>query len=247
MFGLRAKLPVTDEEKEWIDRSLDRLSSLLGSRRMLQAQVLLPEPEYFPDFYDGSFAAVEQMMRRLCRHMCVDDSHIDLEITPDEDAELKSVVPFWSGSRKDWAGLYFHPTEDGRITIAVKEQQVKEPDALVATLAHELGHVLLLNGGLIDAEAEDMEPLTDLVTVFLGVGVFTANAARRFEQHQGNYVQGWSMNRQGYLSEQIYGYALAKFGEHRGEKDPAWEKYLSTNVRAYCKQSRKWLSAVTPA
>lgn len=247
MFGFRAKLPVTDQEKEWIERSLERFCSLLGSRRMLQAQVLLPLPEHFPDFYDGSFTAVEQMLLRLCRHMGVDGSHIQLEIGVDEDAELKGVLPFWGGSRDGWAGLYFHPTEDGRITIAVKETQVKAPDALIATLAHELGHVLLLNGNLIDAEAEDMEPLTDLITVFLGVGVFTANAAGRFQQHQDNYTQGWSMNRQGYLSEQMYGYALAKFGEYRGEKDPAWEKYLSTNVRAYCRQSRKWLLTVTPA
>jgi len=54
-----------------------------------------------------------------------------------------------------------------------------------------------------------MEPLTDLLTVFLGFGVFTANAAFRIEQHQDGRSQGWSARRQGYLSEEEFGYALA--------------------------------------
>jgi hypothetical protein len=54
---------------------------------------------------------------------------------------------------------------------------------LVATLAHELGHIILLRPGLIKRTKEDMEPLNDLLTIFLGFGIFTANAAFRFEQH----------------------------------------------------------------
>jgi hypothetical protein len=48
--------------------------------------------------------------------------------------------------------------------------------ALVATLAHELGHVILLRPGLVKANEADMEPLNDLLTVFLGFGVFNANS-----------------------------------------------------------------------
>jgi predicted Zn-dependent protease len=58
---------------------------------------------------------------------------------------------------------------------------MKDPMTLVAVIAHELGHVILLRRELVDREEADMEPVNDLLTVFLGFGIFTANAAFRFE------------------------------------------------------------------
>jgi hypothetical protein len=49
------------------------------------------------------------------------------------------------------------------------------------------------------------------------------------------------MRRQGYLPEEVYGYALAKFAAERGDEKAEWAKHLSTNVRAYFKRSRTWL------
>ena len=49
------------------------------------------------------------------------------------------------------------------------------------------------------------------------------------------------MQRLGYLPEEIYGYALARFAHERGERDPKWAKHLSTNVRTYFKKSAAWL------
>src|SRR5262249_14673197 len=131
--------------------------------------------------------------------------------------------------------------EDDCMVIAIRSTQLKDPLALVATLAHELGHVILLGGRLLDPKSPDHEPLTDLLTVFLGLGIFTANCAGRFRQYQDEARQGWSMQRLGYLPEEVYGYALAKFAAERGEPKSEWVEHLSTNVRAYFKQSRNWL------
>lgn len=89
---------------------------------------------------------------------------------------------------------------------------------VVATLAHELGHVILLGGDHLKRDEEDMEPMTDLVTVYLGLGIFTANASRRLEQHQDERKQGWSMSRLGYLPEVVFAYALARFAKERGKR-----------------------------
>jgi hypothetical protein len=45
-----------------------------------------------------------------------------------------------------------------------------------------------------------------------------------------------------HLSEEQYGYALARFAFERGEARPAWRKFLSTNVSAYWKRSAAWLA-----
>jgi hypothetical protein len=246
MLGFRTKLPVTDEQRLWIDNGFERLSRLLGRSRIVDARVILPIAEYFPDPYDATDEAVDVLFQRVCGYMQVDERQIDLEVFPDEAHELHSVVPFWRGDTGGIAGLYISATDQSRLVIAIKSSKLKNPLAVVATLAHELAHVILLGGSLIDRESPDMEPLTDLTTVFLGMGIFTANAAVQFEQHQDVRSQGWSIQRLGYLSEEMFGYALAKFANERGEDRAEWKKYLSTNVAAYYKQSSKWLSQNAP-
>jgi len=59
-----------------------------------------------------------------------------------------------------------------------------DPMSLVATMAHELGHVILLGGNLLTHDTPDQEPMTDLLTGFTGLGIFTANSAARFMQFQ---------------------------------------------------------------
>ncbi len=241
MLGFPPKLPVTDDDRQWVDDGFRRLERVLGRTRMLESSVVLPIPEHFPDPYDGTEGAVDKLFERICKNMRVDARSIDLEVFADETEELRNVLPYWKSSIGGCAGLYVRADGDARTVVAVKRSQLKDTVALVATLAHELGHVILLGDNLIDHEAPDMEPLTDLATVFLGFGVFTANCAVRFQQYQTERKQGWSMTRLGYLPEQVYGYALAKFAAERGEMRPEWTRHLTTNVRAYYKRARAWL------
>jgi hypothetical protein len=49
------------------------------------------------------------------------------------------------------------------------------------------------------------------------------------------------MSRLGYLPEDVYAYALARFAHERGENNPQWIAHLSTNLKAWFRQSTKWL------
>jgi hypothetical protein len=253
LFTFQSKLPVTDAEREWVDRGFERLERLLGRRRMLDAPVVLPDEEHFPDYYDESPAAAEKLFQRVCRFMHVNHRTVMLEVFPDETDELQKLLPYWQGHTDRCAGLFVHKPETAesgdssheRMVVAIRSTQLKDPLALVGTIAHELGHVILLGGGLLAPDTPDHEPLTDLLTVFLGVGIFSANSAGRFRQYQDEMRYGWSMERLGYLSQEVYGYALAKFAMLRGEENPAWIKHLSLNVRAYCKRSLSWLARNT--
>ncbi len=253
MLGFPPKLPINDEERLWVDEGFRRLEKALGRRRMLDAHVIVPTAEHFPDPYDKTPEAAGKLVRRVCGYMNVDLSRIELEIFPDETEELRKLLPSWHGkSGTCAAGMYLHdPHSDGsqdeqRPVVAIRSTLLQDPLALVATVAHELGHVILLGGGLMDRETSDQEQMTDLLTVFLGLGLFTANSAGQFKQFQDERRQGWSMQRMGYLPEEVYGYALARFASERGEEKPEWVKHLSTNVRAYFKRSRAWLARNTP-
>lgn len=252
MLGFSPKLPISEEERLWVDQGFKRLEKLLGRRRMLEAKVITPTAEDFPDPYNKSPQAVEKLFSRVCYYMRVERNGIEFEIFPDETEELRALLPSWSGgSGKRAAGLYMHAME-GRASegsgdfkkngiVAIRSSQMKDPLSLVATIAHELGHVILLGGGLMRPDNPDHEPMTDLLTVFLGLGIFTANSASRFKQFQEERRIGWSMQRLGYLPEEVFAYALAKFVIERNEEKVAWERHLSTNVRSYFKRSRAWL------
>lgn len=211
---------------------------------MFNSRVVLPTDEFFPDVYDKRESGLKLLFRRVCGYMGVDPATVDLEVIPDS-SEIIEALPAYQSSDEGPAGLHFGGTDSERPLIAVKQSALKDPLVVIAILAHELGHVILLGGGHLSRDEEDMEPMTDLVTVYLGMGIFTANASRRFLQFQDDRKQGWSASRLGYLSEVIYGYALARFAQLRGETQPTWIAHLSTNQKSYFKQSAAWLRTRT--
>lgn len=240
MFPFRTKLPISDQERIWADEGFRRLGTMLGMNRLLEATMILPTDEFFPDPFQKSETGLKTLFRRVCAFVNVDPAVVDLEIISD-DSELFELLPQYQASSSDPAGLHFGKTHDQRAIIGVKQSQLSDPLCLVATLAHELCHVILLDSGKMSRDTEDMEPMTDLATVFLGMGIFTANSARRFIQYQDDRRQGWSTSRMGYLPEEVYGYALARFAQLRGEREPKWARHLNTNVSTFYRQSAAWL------
>jgi len=252
MFLFSPKLPVTEEDRRWVDEGFKRLESVLGKDRMLRAKAVLPIAEDFPDRFDKTEAAANALFNRVCSYMGVNSESIEFGVYADEIEGLRELLPYWRNPGRNYAaGLYF-PQQHSDHTdsnqcnfkplVAIKKSLLKDPLAAVATMAHEIGHVILLGGNLMDPQAPDHEPMTDLLTVFLGLGVFNANASARFTQRQSDRGYEWSMKQLGYLPEHVFGYALARFAKERGEDKPEWEPYLSTNVRSYFKSSRAWLA-----
>jgi len=244
MFGRRPKLPISEKERLWVADGFRRLGRILGSSRLLNAAVVQPTDEFFPDAYESNERGLRILFHRVCGYMDVDPRRVDLELIPDS-SDMVDMLPAYGLHDDGPAGLLFSGSEQERPLIAVKRSLLKDPLLVVATLAHELGHVILLGGGHMRHDAEDMEPMTDLVTVYLGLGVFTSNAARRFRQYQDALRQGWAMNRLGYLPEEVFAYALARFAKDRGEVLPDWNVHLSTNLKVWFRQSAEWLDGET--
>jgi hypothetical protein len=241
MFGLTSKLPLPKEQQKWVDDGFDRLAKMLGRNRMMDAELILPDDEFFPDPYDGSKSSVVAMAERIAGYMGVVHNSFLVEIYAEGEDAWRESLTVDSREAHDAAGLYLREPEQGRYVVGVHAKGLKDPVALAATLSHELAHVILLGGKLLDPDTEDMEPMTDLCTVFLGMGFFTASSAFQFKQWTDMRTQGWSTQRKGYLSEELWAYALARFAYERGENKPDWAKQLPTNIRGYFTRSAAWL------
>jgi hypothetical protein len=197
MFKLFApKCPLGTREKTWVEWRMRWLVERFGFGRMRNAPMILPDREYFPDRLAGNRQGAEECFVLMCRHMGIDPDSVSLEIVDDE--EMPGA-----------AGLY---EKGDRSNICVAKSQIDAPAELLATIAHELAHELLLKGGHLTEQVGDHEQVTDLLPVILGTGVFIANAPSS------------------YLSSIRLGYALAVFAYVRGERSPPWAEHLRTDA-----------------
>lgn len=230
-----ARCPVVPDEQTWIDEHLHWFVEEFGDS-WLRTPVVLPTDEFFPGEYTGSADQMHDVVRRVCGYVSVDPDRIRVELHAERVAEraLQEVA----GGPGSWSGTAGHyRVVEGRAVVSLEESLGARPLALVATVVHELAHERLLGERRVDPDRRDQEPLTDLLTVYLGFGVFTANAALEFAgQHS-----GWSASRLGYLTEPMYGYALARYAWLRGESRPAWARQLDTNPGAYLRRGLRFL------
>lgn len=239
MHWFTPKCPVEVEDKAWIEESMLWLIEEFGADTLRNAAVILPTDEFFPDRFSEDEDDVRALVGRVCGYMGVDPERVELNIFTDGDIGAQRRLPAYEYSHSGAAGHY--RKRRGKFVVSIESSQVRDPMCLVATVAHELGHVRLLGEGRLSGSHEDHEPLTDLLTVFLGMGLFTSNTVFSFTQWTDAFSQGWQTERRGYMTEEMFGYALAVFARARGEDKPAWSKYLEGNVSAYFKSGYKYL------
>lgn len=242
---LSPSCPVPPREQAWIEKMLawcvDRFGDL-----PLRGQVVEPTAEFFPGPYLSAHSDVLRTVDRVRVLMGIDVDRVEVELTVNEESGDLGAMPLQPGSRTVAAGHYQRRGERGHIRIDPVE--AGDQLRLVAVAAHEFCHELLLGrGGVPGADGEDHEPLTDLLTVFTGFGIFTANAAFRFESTN----SGWRTRRLGYLTTPMFGYALACHAWLRGEAEsrelPRWAGHLDTNPRGYLKQGARFLETRGPS
>lgn len=204
--------PVNAREQRWIEESTAWFRARFGE----------PRPVLSPFLEDD-------LLTQVCRHMGIDPATLTVERYGDSgEQDLAHAAGLALRSRT--AAGHFR-LDDGRPVIAL--DRTLTPVRLVATIAHELGHVLLA-----DVDRDDLEPLTDLLTVHFGLGVFAANAA--FEVTRDHSRR--TVRRLGYLTVPMFGYGLACHAWQRGERRPAWARRLATNPRVYLRRGLRYLA-----
>ncbi|HVZ97143.1 MAG TPA: tetratricopeptide repeat protein [Chitinophagaceae bacterium] len=228
---------VNEETREWIENCFLWFINSFGKDTIKKRKVLIPDYKDFPIVYNGKQQAAFDTLKIVATQMEIDADNINLVIYNEGQQEIDSGNLFggriFLQSVKDQkysGGVYLGKQEDGKYLIGLEDKNLKDPLAIVASLAHELSHIKLLGEKRIRGNNEH---LTDLTTIIFGLGVFNANAA--FQTINGYGFSGWS--KLGYLTQMQWGYALALFCYLREEENPEWVKFLSVNVQADFKKS----------
>jgi hypothetical protein len=237
-FRTQPVCPVSDQEAEWVSRRFNWLIGELSLERLTAATTVLPTTDFFPSSYRATTKEISHLLDLLADRMGISRSCVELAFYRDDHPRFEGA------EHAGTSGLYTQ--EDGRNCVWLEASSLQDPLSVVATIAHELAHVILLGEGRVSVDEEDHEPLTDLLTVFLGLGVLTANnAVVESNWTQGSH-QGWAVGRRGYLSLRMFGYALSHYAIARSEHSPEWLRYLRPDVRTACKQGIAYLRSNLP-
>jgi hypothetical protein len=232
---------VTESDKAWIEQSLLWFKSQFGLEPLRQP-VLIPGSPVLPSQWRGSCEEGAELVHRLCGYMQVDPARIALAYYSAEEQPALAHVPLHEWSHEGPAGLFFDSRNKDHFVLGLEVAGLGRPDALVATVCHELSHVRLLGEGRLTGKEADLEARTDLLSVFFGAGIFTANCAIQFQQWQAGNCGGWRAGRLGYLSEPVLGYSLAAYAWMRGETAPPWARWLRFNISPYFEEDLYFLT-----
>ncbi|GAA4091113.1 hypothetical protein [Actinomadura miaoliensis] len=240
--------PVSEAQQVWIEASLKWFAGEFG-REPLNNGIVLPGPNLFSG-YTGTPRQINRLIAAVCTLMSLNPSDLTVEffdLRDEDDSQVRE--------EKRAVGHYY--VRDGRPVIGLDVSEASDADYLTAIIAHELCHVRLLGEGRITAERSDHERLTDLLTVYLGFGIFSTNAALRYgkatrgfsvqpmgylDERTLNAVRNDGYARIGYLREPEFGYAMACYAWLRHETEPSWAGHLDPGPRAHLRQGLAYLS-----
>ena len=228
--------PCDPAAKAWVEERLQWLSEEFDDNAFNGRRLVLPIPEFFPEPYDGSKRAVRILLDRICGYMDVVPSLVALKFVSDRCNvwlvnDAGQYLPHVAGS---------YGEGERKFIIRIGASQISEPMDLVGTMAHELAHVRLLGEARVMREEYDNELLTDLTTVFFGLGIFLANTPRNWESQHTKWP-GTNLIKSEYMTRPMFAYALAHLAWFRGEKNPSWMKHLHWNARPDLKQALRFL------
>lgn len=210
----------------------------LGMSRSIDegATIVLPTEDDFPvDLSLGGHALVEDYFAFVKEHANLADW--DFELVPSEPnspaAALAGMVHHMTEEPKSLDDDESDPIgDDEPLPIPYDPSLLRTPDLLVAHLALGVAHYYAQSAPT-PPPGDEVEHAVDVTGVFLGFGVFTANAALRVESFESGMLVGHGWRRLGSLDPNEIAYALALRAELIGADVEEIREHLRPNPRAW--------------
>lgn len=235
-----SKCPINVREKTWVELRMQWLVDRLGIERLRQVEVITPTPQHFPEPYAGSEEDIERLFTQVCGFMGVRRETVELKLFANDRQDHAAQVV--EANRPRFAGLYETPSEEAPLQIVwIDVTQTASPMNLIATIAHELAHCVLLGEGMLTSNEIDHEFVTDMLPIFQGMGLFLANSVVNSHGYSSGGYGYWSISKQGYLPPRMLGYGLALFAWLRNEPKPHWARHLRRDARGTMNSGLRYL------
>ncbi|MCW3085526.1 MAG: hypothetical protein JWP12_2892 [Bacteroidetes bacterium] len=240
MFNFfKAECPVNEDDKKWIEGSL---SWFFAPARTIDYSAFrfIPITDYFTvSTITLTKNHVEQVFERVKKQM-----HFPEELSCEIKLFAEDDLRFSEGlSTKSVSGQkanYYGYMRGNTFVFELNEKYLSDPFAIVSGIAYNLAfYKLKEEKNLVEINGY----VNTLGATLFGFGVFQANSVISYNQWTGTSHQGWSIGRQGFLTQQMYGYVLALAAFIKNEKNPKWAAELCRDVKAYFERAAKYIHA----
>jgi hypothetical protein len=241
-WNKKIKSPVSEADEAWVNESLSWLREAFTEEHFQQISTITPTTNFYNRTFDRSEEDAHFILERTKELMSVQYDKIALDFysnspTKMEDGTMLSTPAAGIDGSWDGAAGTYQQDKEGNVIISIELEQLNDTISLIATIAHELAHEILLGEGWLE---ENDEYLTDLTAIFYGFGLFLGNSSFRFSQRSTAFGSEWQSSRQGYLPEQVIAYAMAWLSFERNE-ELHYTQFLSKSMKKYVEQAYKYL------
>ena len=241
-WNKKIKSPVSEADEVWVNESLTWLRKTFTEEHFQQIPTVTPTVDFYNRTFNRSEEDAHFILERTKELMAIQNDEIELNFFDNSPTEMEddnmlsspsdNIHGSWDGA----AGTY-ELKEGKKAIISIEVSQLNDPISLIATMAHELAHEILLGEGYLK---ENDEFLTDLTAVFYGFGLFLGNSRFRFVQRSTTFGSEWQSSSQGYLPEQVIGYAMAWLSFERNE-ELYYTQFLSKSMKKFVEQAYNYL------
>lgn len=177
-------LSITFKEKQWIDKKIEWLINKMG-KDYLESKQNIALWDVLKKNEVETIEEFEYIVAFITKQMDITEKIKFFNIDSNKDhRSMISKIGFGSYEDNIPGGLYIN--ESGEISIGIRDDLYSASIEMVAIIAHELCHLVLLHKMALK---RNDEKLTDMLTVFFGFGFFSSYAY-------------------GYLNQSIYGYIM---------------------------------------
>jgi len=228
MFGLfknkKYKPTVFPEDKEWIENNINTFIQWFGIERLKKQPFILPTQENFPYDNLNDNSQFQKLFEQLCDSYELNPDDILVKIFDDLKSKQWSTWVINENSNEPVGYFYqSYSSEEKRFTIQIAKSNFNDSTQLVTVLSHELAHVKVIGDDFIRSDDPNLEPLTDLVNIFFGFGIFIANSCQKMDTD--------SISRIGYLPNEIISYTIALISYITQHNINNYLEYFNLNIK----------------
>lgn len=201
-----------------------------------QTPLVLPTKQFFPPTDKKGHERAEHIFQSVKKQARMSSWPCRLLAQPERPPLTAGSRAVLEPIKHGPGGTFGYEGED--VVITYDPADIEDPGRLIATLAHELSHYLLAHrdGELPGGDALE-EPATDVMTVYMGFGVFGAASAFNFQADD----TGWRWSRGGYLSQRAWLFALGIFLELRHLPPDTVKPFLKQHLYSDLNEAIRYL------
>ena len=240
LFGLLKEKPLLEEDSiQWLFETYEWALTNFGSDVFHnETTMILPTNEYFPgnvnNAHDMATVIFDQVKKYagLTHWPCklLDQSSSNIETPP--KVMIEGAVRGSRGIAPDSVA------DENKLLITYHPDQLKNPEALIASYAHMLSHYLGSMAQQPSPGGEEFWPqTTEVLAAFMGFGLIFSNSAYTFKRNTCGSCAGAVPNRSGYLSQFEMTYAFAIFCALKNIPNKDVLPHLKKSLRTFFKKS----------